>query len=74
MKKDTTGKNGNKKENKVQEKELLSKNLYTIQESRKPYCIVNEKLSRGHNFNKTKLTSGLLKSEIQDFNKILFSS
>ena len=48
---------GNEKENKVKQKEkgLLSKNLYTIQESEKPYCTVKEKLSRGHNFNKTKL-------------------
>ena len=35
---------GNEKENKVKEKEkgLLSKNLYMIQESEKPYCTAKE--------------------------------
>ena len=35
---------GNEKENKVKEKEkcLLSKKLYTIQESEKPYCTAKE--------------------------------
>jgi len=35
---------GNEKEKKVKEKEkgLLSENLYTIQESEKPYCTAKE--------------------------------
>ena len=35
---------GNEKENKLKEKEkdLLSKNLYMIQESEKPYCTAKE--------------------------------
>ena len=33
---------GNKKENKVKEKGLLSKNLDTTQESEKPYCTAKE--------------------------------